>query len=147
MSTKESNLEGVVMQSRSAHRGAAIARPPFIKVFLLETAFLLLLAIAVLLVWGAEASFSMLLGGLTAIIPQLYFTYQAFRFSGAKVARQVSQAFYRGEAGKFSLNFLMFAAIFMLVEEMNVFALFAGFTFLLIGNWVGAAAMLSQRSK
>ncbi|CAH0993030.1 hypothetical protein SIN8267_03169 [Sinobacterium norvegicum] len=135
------------MQSSPARRGAAIARPPILKIFLLETAFLLLLTAATLWLWGVEASISMLLGGLTAIIPQLYFAYQAFRFSGAKMTRQVSQAFYRGEAGKFSLNFLMFAAIFMLVDKVNVFALFAGFTLLQIGNWVGAAAMLSQRSK
>ncbi|ROR99037.1 ATP synthase protein I [Sinobacterium caligoides] len=134
------------MRSPTARRGAAIARPRFAKVFLLEIAALFAISLLLGLIWGIAFAISMLLGGMIALIPQAYFTYQAFRFSGARAARQVSQAFYRGEAGKFILNLVLFAAVFMFVDSVNVLALFAGYIFVLLGNWMGAASVIRHRS-
>ena len=135
------------MRSRSAIRGAEIARPKFAKVFLFET--VILLAVTALIGWLIDevVAVSVLLGGFTALIPQMYFTFQAFRFSGAKAARQVSQAFYRGQAGKFMLNLLLFALVFSLFEKVDVLALFAGYILILLGNRMGAVLAIQYRSK
>ncbi len=135
------------MRSQPARRGARIARPKFVKVFLLETAILLAVTAIIGLLCERMLAVSILLGGIIALIPHIYFTYQAFRFTGAKAAQQVSQAFYRGQAGKFILNLLLFALVFMLIQRVDVLALFAGYILMLIGNWIGAVMVIQHRSK
>ncbi|MFC3033241.1 ATP synthase subunit I [Pseudoalteromonas fenneropenaei] len=69
-------------------------------------------AVFVFVCWGANAGFSALLGGLTAVLPNLLFAWYAFRFVGASKTRQVYASIKRGSGLKFLLTVLMFGACF-----------------------------------
>lgn len=76
---------------------------------------------------GFLAFYSALLGGLIYAIPNAYFTHRVFRHQGARQASLVVNEIFRGEAIKFSLTAIFFAAVFLLIEPVHVPALL--FTF------------------
>jgi len=83
------------------------------------------------------------LGGLLAIIPNLYFAAYAFRYSGARSTALIARSFYRGEAGKFTLTLLGFAGIFLVFKEVHVAALFIGYIFMTaVQLWLTAKAVV-----
>ncbi len=96
----------------------------------------LLLAAAVCWQWrGNVAGYSALLGGLIAWLPNLYFAHKAFRFSGARAAREIVRSFYAGEAGKLILTFVLFALTFAGVKPMEAPMLFGVYLLTLMVSW------------
>ena len=81
---------------------------------------------------------SFLLGGLTALIPNAYFAVQAYRYRGARSAAAVTASFYRGEAGKFVMTTVLFAAIFASYQALVVWALFTAWIVMWLANLVSA---------
>ena len=79
----------------------------------------LLIPAIVLFAGGKEAALAALAGGWIAVLANLYFAIQAFRFSGARAARDMVRAFYRGEAGKFVIVMLLFIAAFKLLPGVR----------------------------
>ncbi|MES2917879.1 MAG: ATP synthase subunit I [Pseudomonadota bacterium] len=67
------------------------------------------------------------LGAGIAIAGSLYFALQAFRHAGARQAPQVVHSFYKGEAGKFVITVLLFAAVFAGVKPLQAGWLLTGF--------------------
>lgn len=67
------------------------------------------------------------LGAGIAIAGSLYFALQAFRHAGAIQAPQIVQSFYKGEAGKFVITVLLFAAVFAWVKPLQAGWLLTGF--------------------
>ena len=76
---------------------------------------------------GKPAQISAILGGLLAAIPILLFTRQAFRFSGAKQARQVLYSFYLGEALKLISCTVGFILVFKYADNIQMSALWLSF--------------------
>ena len=76
---------------------------------------------------GQVECYSLLLGEVVFILPNLYFTYYAFRFRGADFLAWIKHSFMWGEMGKISLAAVGFALIFKFVSPLNVTALFLGF--------------------
>jgi ATP synthase protein I len=70
---------------------------------------------------------SALVGGLIQIIPQAWFSRQAFKYAGARQMDLVVRSMYRGEFGKVVLTAAMFAAAFTLNKQWNYIALFSAF--------------------
>lgn len=96
----------------------------------------LLLAAAVGWQWrGSVAGYSALLGGLIAWLPNLYFAHKAFRFSGARAAREIVRSFYAGEAGKLILTFVLFALAFAGVKPLEAPMLFGVYLLTLMVSW------------
>ena len=116
---------------------SSIPRPPVYRIVLLQ---LILTVISASLAWlySDVAAYSALLGGLTCALPNAYFVWRAFRYSGARSTVQVVQSFYQGESWKFVLTALSFAVIFQRVEPLNVLALFAGFITVQLGHVASA---------
>ena len=116
---------------------SSVPRPPVYRIVLFQ---LILAAAAALLarIHSDVAAWSALLGGLTCALPNAYFIWRAFRFSGARMSVQVVQAIYRAEAWKFVLTALCFIVIFQRVETLNVLALFAGFITVQLGHVASA---------
>jgi ATP synthase protein I len=85
------------------------------------------------------------MGGLISIVPNIYFARWAFRFSGARAARQITQSFYRGEAGKFVLTVVLFAMLFATVKPLNVVAIFLVYMFMMVLNWTLTLQMNGRR--
>lgn len=76
---------------------------------------------------GMQAVLSMALGCGIAMAGSVYFALQAFRHAGATQAQQIVQGFYKGEAGKFVITVLLFAAVFAWVKAMLPGWLLSGF--------------------
>lgn len=82
---------------------------------------------AVLGIADPVRAWSVLAGGMIAIIPHLYFAVYAFRYRGATSAVRVARSFYRGEAGKFILTLLGFATLFAFAPQVQGGWVFAGY--------------------
>lgn len=96
-------------------------------------------SVVALLVWlvaGVTAGFSAAIGVLIAWLPNLYFAYRVFRFSGARAARAIVRSFYAGEAGKLVLTALLFGVAFALVRPLQPLALFGGFFLAQCAGWL-----------
>jgi ATP synthase protein I len=125
-------------------RQASIAKPPLLRIFAIQAIVLLVTAAAFLWV-DATTAYSVLMGGLISIVPNIYFARWAFRFSGARAARQITQSFYRGEAGKFVLTVVLFAMLFATVKPLNVVAIFLVYMFMMVLNWTLTLQMNGRR--
>lgn len=85
------------------------------------------LMLAAALAGGTKALLSVGLGCGIAVTGSLYFALQAFRHAGATQAQQIVLGFYKGEAGKFVITVLLFAAVFAWVKAMLPGWLMSGF--------------------
>jgi ATP synthase protein I len=129
-----------VLQKYRSVRGflvSSIPRPPAYRIVILQ---LVLTFISAGVAWlhSDVAAKSALLGGLTCALPNAYFIWRAFRYTGARSAAKVVQSFYQGESWKFVLTALCFAVIFQRVEPLNVLALFAAFITVQLGHLAAA---------
>ena len=79
---------------------------------------------------------SVLLGGLSVIVPAL--VYAKIAYSKRHVAPLVlMQAHFKAEAVKFVLTILMFGATLMFFKDLSVAGLFGGFFAAVSGYWFG----------
>ena len=81
----------------------------------------------VALIDSTGAALAVGLGAGIAIAGSLYFALQAFRHAGAQQAPQVVRSFFKGEAGKFVITVLLFAAVFAGVKPLQAGWLLTGF--------------------
>lgn len=119
--------------------GAEIARPPVYRITLTQLVVLVLLCM-ILLASDKVRAYSLLSGGLIAVLPQAYFAALAFRWRGARSARAIAHSSYAGQVGKFLLSIAGFAAVFVLLRPIDAPAVFAGYlvmlTIQIIGSWL-----------
>ena len=119
--------------------GSEISRPPVHRITLAQVATLTSLCL-ILLADDKVVAYSVMSGGLIAIIPQAYFAMLAFRWRGALSARAIARSSYAGEAGKFVLSITGFAVVFALVKPIDGLAVFSGYLVMLslqiIGSWL-----------
>ncbi len=115
-------------------RGASIAKPPLLKIFASQCSVLVAVSVGLLFV-DVTMAYSVLLGGIVCIFPNAYFSFLAFRYSGARAAEDVAKSLYRGEMGKFILTAALFACVFVLIKPLLVGALFTMFIAMMILNW------------
>lgn len=112
-----------------------IRRPPIARWFVIQSAILVVVSLAFLL-RGQVVGYSALLGGLIFLIPHGYFALKAFRYAGARSARQIMSSFYQGEAGKLILCAIFFMMVFKWIQPLDVAALFLTFAIMLVTNWL-----------
>ena len=119
--------------------GAEISRPPVHRITLAQLAVLVPLCLLVL-AFDEVRAYSVLCGGLVAVIPQAWFAALAFRWRGARSARAIARSSYAGEVGKFILSVAGFAIVFAAVRPIDGLAVFAGFLAMLAlqitGSWL-----------
>lgn len=101
-----------------------------------QIALLLVLAAAAAITSGLKPALSAAAGAGIAVIGQAYFVARAFRHAGAPSARHIVQDFYRGEAGKFTLTALLFAAVFITWKSVMPGWLFASFILEQLVAWI-----------
>jgi ATP synthase protein I len=123
--------------------GAEIARPPVHRITLAQLAILVPLCLVILALDEVRA-YSVLSGGMIAILPQAYFAALAFRWRGARSARAIARSGYAGEVGKFFLSFAGFAAVFAVVRPIDGLAVFAGYLVMLTIQIFGSWLLLSR---
>ena len=106
-----------------------IPKPAILRALAYQTVVLLLLVAALSLI-DRRMAISALVGGMIQIIPQAWFSRQAFKCVGARQMDLVVRSMYRGEFGKVVLTAALFTVVFNLDKQWNYAALFA--TFLLM---------------
>ena len=111
-------------------------RPPIVRQLLwyqlAGCVFLLLVG----LLWGPVTAYSALLGGLVCLLPNCYFAYRAFKYQGARAARQIGRSFYWREAGKLVITAVLFALVFSQVRPINALGVFVGYALVQLINWL-----------
>ena len=118
--------------------------PPVYRVVVTQLAVCTVLTLA-LLPLGTHFALSSLLGGLCCALPNAYFVVKAFRYRGARSAKQIVSSFYRGEAGKLVLTTVGFILIFTQVETIEPLALFGAFVAVQAVSWFAPLLVVRQR--
>jgi ATP synthase protein I len=122
--------------------GAEIKRPPIHRITVAQLAVLVLLCLIVLR-YDAVSTYSILSGGLIAIVPQAYFAARVFRRVGAQSAQAIARASYSGEIGKFALiTAAGFAVVFAAVTPIDGLAVFIGYLIMLTIQITGSCLLL-----
>lgn len=118
--------------------------PPVHRAILAQLAAAVLLAAGSLLLSGAVAGYSTLLGGLTSALPNGYFAWRAFRHRGARSAGRAVRSLMRGEMVKLAMTLALFALVFGLIRELHHLALIAGFAAVHITGVAAAAVVVGR---
>lgn len=103
-----------------------IKRPPVYRIALIQIGLSGLIA-ALFLLRSQDAAISALVGGLICAIPNAYFIYKAFKYSGAQQVAHVLKSFYQGGTWKMVLTAIGFAAAYELIHPLDFLALFSSF--------------------
>ncbi|MDG1944388.1 MAG: ATP synthase subunit I [Halioglobus sp.] len=123
--------------------GAEITRPPVYRITVVQLVLLVLLCLG-LAVYDKVFAYSVLSGGLIAIVPQGYFALLAFRWRGARSAAAIARSSYLGEVGKFMLSVAGFAVVFAAVRPVDGLAVFIGYLVMLPVQFVGSWLLLTR---
>ena len=120
-----------------------IPKPEILKATLTQLAVLLLIAVALGLA-DSQLAISVLVGGLVQILPQAWFSRQAFKYAGATKVDKVVRSIYRGELGKVVMTATLFAIVFTVSKQWNYLALFITFLVMIPLQWFLAKKSLRQ---
>lgn len=123
--------------------GAEITRPPVHRITVVQLALLVSLCLG-LVAYDKVFAYSVLSGGLIAIVPQGYFALLAFRWRGARSAPAIARSSYLGEVGKFILSVAGFAVVFAAVRPVDGLAVFIGYLVMLPVQFVGSWLLLTR---
>lgn len=116
----------------------AFHRQPMFHVIVLQALMTVLVGLFFGLIQGWTAAYSAVLGGLTALIPNVYFTYKAFQYFGARSIAAIVKSFWAGHAGKLILTAVLFAVLFLGVKPLNIFSVFVGYIMVQMTSAVGS---------
>ena len=120
-----------------------IPKPPMYRVALYQLSLLLPVGV-ILLLFGDARGWSVMLGGLIQIVPQAWFTRQAFRYTGARQAHLVVQAMYQGETGKVVLTAALFVVAFVGLKNLNFLVLMSSFIVMMPVQWFFTIRVLKR---
>ena len=123
--------------------GAEIARPPVHHVTLVQLVLLVSLCL-LLLAFDKVLAYSVLGGGLIAIVPQAYFAVLAFRWRGARSTQAIARSSYAGELGKYLLSVAGFALVFAVLRPIDGPAVFGGYLAMVITQIIGSWWLLTR---
>ena len=115
------------MMARAEERSSARSCHPIAKILLGQLGLSVVLA---LLFWSIEervSAYSVLLGGLTCVIPNAFLALRLVVPRRDPGASGLVRAAYIGEIGKVALTVLMFSLVFTLVRPLAAMPLFIGF--------------------
>ena len=129
---------------QQAANSNSIGKPALLPAFAMQLIVLLLIFFGFVVV-DLTLAYSILLGGLICLAPNIYFTRWAFRYSGAQAASEVARSFYRGEAGKFVLTVCLFAGVFIAIKPLVIEAFFLMYIFMMVLNWMLALRLSKRR--
>lgn len=87
-------------------------RQEALGIIAIQSIFVFLLTFFVMIGWGLSIGGSFLLGGLIAPLANSYFCFRAFSYVGARAAKRIVVAFYKGEAIKMLMSAVGFYVAF-----------------------------------
>ena len=84
--------------------------------------------------FGRAAALSALIGGINSLVPTAYFAHKVLRRSRGAGGGKALGMWLRAEVAKIAIICGMFAAAFVLLQDLDMVALFAGFIVVHIGG-------------
>ncbi|MDN3653074.1 ATP synthase subunit I [Thalassotalea ponticola] len=99
----------------------------------------LITVITVYFNWGLPPARSALAGAVVSIIPNFVFALKAFRFAGARQAKQVVDSFYSGVKLKMVLTAVLFALCFKFID-LALLPFFVTFSLAMVAPFLTAIA-------
>lgn len=102
---------------------------------MVQAGLTLFLAALCLLMGGTKAAYSAILGGIVCMVPNIFFARSLFRYQGARSAKKIVNAFYKGEAIKIILSIVLFAIVFI-IGNINALAFFITYIVVQMTFWV-----------
>ena len=81
-------------------------------------------------------AYSVFIGALVYFVPNMYFVYRAFKYSGATSAKMILRSFYAGESIKLFMTAILFGLTFALVKPISILAVFGGFIAIQATSWL-----------
>ena len=111
-----------------------IPKPELLKATIYQIAALLLV-VAFISMTDKLMAVSVLMGGLIQILPQAWFSWQAFKYAGASNVDRVVRSMYRGELGKVVMTATLFAILFTVDKQWNYIVLFTTFLAMIPLQW------------
>lgn len=86
-----------------------------------------------MLVYGGQQAKAAAVGGMAALVPNIYFAWRISRSAGLE-AKKVVRSFYTGESGKLLMTAAIFAIIFQ-VPNLDILPLLVGYVAVLSVFW------------
>jgi len=111
-----------------------IPKPELLKATLYQLAVLLIL-VAFISMTDNLMAVSALMGGLIQVLPQAWFSRQAFKYAGASNVDKIVQSMYRGELGKVVITATLFTVVFTVDKQWNYLTLFTTFLIMIPLQW------------
>ncbi len=105
------------------------------RIVFLQLAGVVVLASLALIIRGITSGFSVLLGGLAYVIPNLIFVWRVFRFVGAQQMTLFAAAFFAGEALKLFLSAILFLVIVKYLP-VSLLSELVGFIGAIVSFWI-----------
>ncbi len=101
----------------------------------LQLAGVVVLASLALIFHGVTSGFSVLMGGLAYVIPNLIFVWRVFRFVGARQMTLFMAAFFYGEAMKLILSAILFLVIVKYLP-VSLLSVLVGYIGAIVAFWI-----------
>lgn len=111
--------------------------------FIIE--FITILSVVLVATLLGKDSKAVILGGMIFYIPNSLFAWRAFRFQGAKYAKEMLSSFYSGQVSKFILTVFLFATIFKMLQPINAQVLFVTYIAAFIVHQLALLKILQAR--
>lgn len=123
-----------------------LSKRGIIRLWLVQAGIMLTLSVLSLILFNAKTACSVLLGGLVCIIPNAFFAFKLFRYSGARSAKQIVNSFYKGEALKIILSISLFTAVFVLCR-ITPLAFFVSYILILMTHWFAPLIVVTKQNR
>lgn len=118
------------------HAAARRSRPDVARLLRLQAVVVPVLTGIGALMAGGGGALSALLGGLTGLIPSLYFAWRISSVRGGKRAGHFVSNLYRAEAGKFGLTVALLAVVFTAAPPSNPIFFFVAYVAVILAHWL-----------
>lgn len=99
----------------------------------------LLVVVVITLIWLVNswiAAVSALLGGLSVVLPNLYFAFRFFATTQARQVNRIIRAFYWGELTKIVMTGILVIIFAKFFPNLNFPAFFSSFACACLGFWL-----------
>ena len=98
-------------------------------------------AIAASMPFGRAAALSALVGGVNSLVPTAYFAHKVLRASRGATDGRALGVWLRAEVAKIVIVCGMFVAAFVLLKDLDMVALFAGFIVVHVGGVIASMTL------
>jgi ATP synthase protein I len=105
------------------------------RIVKLQLAGVIVLALIALILHGVTSGFSVLMGGLAYVLPNLIFVWRVFRYAGASQMTMFMAAFFMGEMIKLVLAAVLFLIIVKTLP-VSLLSELVGFIGAIVSFWI-----------